>query len=66
MNVKGKYNIGFDDADGIELKSVKNSRPINNDVISLHFDTYDDVDDDILTCADLMAFAWQVSKGMVR
>ena len=31
----------------------------NNDTDDLH-------DDDILTPADLMTFAWQIAKGMVR
>lgn len=66
MNIKTKYNVGFDDSDGIELKSViTNSSQTNHDKID-STDLDDDVDDDILTCADLMAFAWQVTKGMVR
>ncbi|XP_020898230.1 receptor-type tyrosine-protein kinase FLT3, partial [Exaiptasia diaphana] len=52
----------------IQLLSVQRVETGNNDVVATGYDSEDcekdDIDDDILTPGDLMAFAWQVSQGM--
>ena len=63
-------NRGFQDDDGGDLQLVS----IQTGLATSHDDypsdnnmTYDDEDEDEnITSGDLMAFAWQVSQGMVR
>lgn len=56
--------------DDIQLLSVQESnQETDNNETAINVDASDLYDDDIddgLTPGDLMAFAWQVSQGMVR
>jgi len=77
--IYSNYNAAFDDADGVQLKIVRDKRNEDDNSVDSPANEKDydgsDVDDDsddddfdkdVLTGGDLMAFAWQISKGMVR
>jgi hypothetical protein len=58
-------NEGAERQHGVDNSSIEQSQADNNPEHEKHEEEEKEEEEEILTSGDLMAFAWQVSEGMV-